>query len=115
MQIRPITSQPNHKGKVVFKPKADLEGTTYISNSTAKKIKEVVRLVSEKPYDIFISKNKYDGNFYDVAANTSFEEAQKIKEYTVKIHSDIFTESIVDAAKDAMDMYEKFISRSIKG
>ena len=45
----------------------------------------------------------------------NLESAKKVKEYTVKVQSSIMLESVVDAAKDAMDIYEKYISKVIKG
>ena len=115
MQIQPITNQPNVKGKVVFEPKTTYELTKDMPRALCRKFKDVATLVSGKPYDIFVSRNAQDPRFYDIAANKTLEEAQKVKEYTVKIQSDIMLASVVDAAKDAMEMYENFIAKSIKG
>lgn len=115
MQIQPVASQPNFEGKVVFEPGTTTQLTKYMPNQLWRKFKQVATLVAEKPYDIFISSNKQAVDFYDVAANKTFEDAQKIKEYTVKVESKAMAESIIEAAKEAMDMYEKYIAKGIKG
>ena len=115
MQVQKIKHQPNFTGKIVFEKETTTQLTRYASDPLWRKFKEVATLVSEKPYDIFISRNKQNFDFYDIAANKTFEEAQKVKEYTVKIQSSIMQASIVDAAKDAMEMYEKYISKKIRG
>jgi len=114
MKIQPITTQPNFNGKVVFETGTAKTIKTSAPNALYNKFKEISNLIQDKPYDLFISKNKQNPIFYNIAANKSFKEAQKVKEYTVKIQSDIFTESIVDAAKEAMNMYEEYIAKSIK-
>lgn len=115
MRIQPVTQQPNFKGRVVFERGTTAELTKFMPDSLLQKIKTVASIIQEKPYDMYISRNKQNSNFYNVAANKSFKEAEKIKEYTVKVRSDIFAESILDAAKEAMEMYEKYISKGIKG
>ena len=115
MQIQQVTNQPNFNGRVVFDPKTTYQLTKGMPEPLCKKIREVAVLVSEKPYDIFVSRNAQDPTFYDIAANKTFEEAQKVKEYTVKVQTSIMQASIVDAAKDAIEMYEKYISKSICG
>ena len=115
MQIQPIKIQPNFNGKVVLKPNNKTNLTADISNNVWRSVKEVANMVSNKPYNIYISKNKENSDFYNVAANKSYKNAQKIKEYTVKVKSNIIAESLVDAAKDAMEMYEKYIVRGAKG
>ena len=115
MKLQPVTNQPNFSGRVVFEPKTTYQLTKGMPREVCKKIREVADLVSEKPYDVFISGNAQDSNFYDIAANTSFTEAQKVKEYTVKIQRDTVLTSIVDAAREAMEMYETFIVKGIKG
>lgn len=114
MQIQPITNQPNFNGKFVFKERAE-KFNKYAPSQISKLFNDVTALVSEKPYDIFIWTNKNNPEFYNVAANKTFEKAQKIKEYTVKVHSNTLAESIVDATKEAIDMYEKYIAKGIKG
>ena len=113
MQIQPVTSQPNFNGKLVLKEKPE-NYNKYTSEQILKMFNDVTDIVSEKSYDIFVWNNKDKPEFYNVAANKSFEEAKKVKEYTVKVHSNAMVESIVDAAKDAVKMYEKYISKGIK-
>ena len=115
MQIQSVTNQPSFSGKVVFEPGTTAQLTKFMPEQVHKKLKEIATLVAEKPYDIFISKNAQDPSFYNIAANKSFKEAQKVKEYTVKIQSSILAASVIDAAKDAMEMYEKYIAKGIKG
>lgn len=115
MKLQPIANQPKFSGRVVFEPKTTYHLTKGMPEPVCKKIREVAALVSEKPYDIYISRNAQDSSFYNIAANKSFEEAQKVKEYTVKVQSDTMLTSIVDAAKEAMEMYEVFIAKSVKG
>jgi hypothetical protein len=115
MQIQPITNQPKFSGKVVFDNGVHSSMTYYLSPQISTKFKEIATMVKEKPYDVFIFKKEQDKDFYYVAANKSMEEAKKVKEYTVKVQSSIMLESVVDAAKDAMDIYEKYISKVIKG
>ena len=115
MQIQPITDEPKFRGKVVFYKGRNRGLTDSIQQQISKKFEEINVLVQDKPYDIFISQNKQNPDFYDVAANTSYKKARNIKEYTVKINTGIMPASIVDAAKDAMEMYEKYISKSVKG
>lgn len=114
MQIQPITNQPSFNGKVVYN-KGNGRETFYISRQLSIKFKEIANLVKDKDYDLFVFENKQNPEFYDVAANKTLEQAKAVKEYTVKVKTDIMPESIVDAAKEAMDMYEKFIAKGIKG
>ena len=113
MQIQPITNQPNFNGKFVFKERAE-KFNKYAPSQISKLFNDVTALVSEKPYDIFIWTNKNNPEFYNVAATKTFENAQKIKEYTVKVHSNSILESMTEAVKDAIEMYEKYISKNIK-
>ena len=115
MHIQPVASQSSYKGKLHLKTGVTSNIKNDMSRIMCSKFKEVATMVSEKPYDLFISQNMRNPEFFDIAANKSFEEAQKIKEYTVKVQSNIIATSIIDAAKDAMEMYEKYISRNIKG
>ena len=115
MQIQPITNQPKFNGKVIFENGTTNQLSNYMVGPLSQKFKEVATLVEKKPYDLFILKNKRNKDFFDVAANESLEKAKKVKEYTVSIQSSIMLASIVDAAKDAMNMYEKYISKSVKG
>jgi hypothetical protein len=113
MQIQPITQQPSFSGKLVI----DKGSRKYINEQMKDrqlipKFKEVAGMIMDKPYDLFIYEDKTNPGFYYVAANKTVEQAKEIKEYTVKIQSDIMTASIVDAAKDAIDMYEKFINKA---
>ncbi len=116
MQIQPVTNQPNFSGKIVFDRifiPEQLSGEFY--SKFDKKVQEAAKLISEKPYDIFVMKNEKNPVFYNIAANTTMENAKNVKEYTVKIHTDTILTSLVDAAKDAMEMYEKYIAKGIKG
>ena len=115
MRIQPIVNQPNYKGKVILGRGVASDINPKYLSSLWHKLDEVTDLVSEKPYDLFISKNKQNPEFCYVAANTSFDKAQNVKEYTVKIQTSILPISIVDAAKDAIEMYEKYIAKGIKG
>ena len=115
MQIQPVNYQPNFNGKVVFEKGITTNLEKYTSEPLMKKFKEVADLVTEKPYDVFIMKDLQNDEFYSVAANKSIEEAKNIKEYSVKIKSNAFVDSVVSAAQDAMDMYEKYILKHIKG
>ena len=114
MQIQPVTNQPNFNGKLIFKERAGIYNK-YSSEQISKIFNNINDIVSSKPYDIFVWSNKEKPDFYNVAANKSFEEAKRIKEYTVKVHSNAMIESLVDATKDAVKMYEKYISKGIKG
>ena len=110
MQIQPITHQPNFNGKLVIEKALTRE----VSGANLDKaIGEVKMLVADKPYDIFVTRNEKHPDFYDVAANKSLKEAKKVKEYTVKIQASIMPASFVDAAKDAVEMYEKYISKIV--
>ena len=112
MKTQKITQQPNFNGKLVL-----MRCKTYVKKDLPqmdKKLKEITNLIQDKPYDVYISKNKLNPDFYNISANTSYNEANRIKEYSVKVKSNVITESIVDAVKDAMDMYEKFIAKDIK-
>ena len=111
MHIQPITNQPKFNGKVVFEKGTTTNFVQDMRNPLWQKIKEIATIVESKPYDIFISKSKQTPDFYEVSANKTLEEAQKIKEYTVKVKSNAIVESIVDASKEAIDMYEKYIKK----
>ena len=113
MHIQPVTNQPNFSGKFVFKEKTE-NFNKYTSSQISKMFNDITALISEKSYDIFIWKNNNHSEFYNVAANKSFENAQKIKEYTVKVHSNTVVESLVEASKEAIDMYEKYILKNFK-
>ena len=116
MQINPITNQPNFSGKLVI-DRSVTNGVTKLlkEHQLIPRFKEIAGLVQNKPYDVFIYSAKENPDYYYVAANKTEQDAKAVKEYTVKIQSSILSASIVDAAKDAMDMYEQFISKSIKG
>ena len=113
MQIQPIANQPNFNGKFIFKEKAE-NLNRFTPDALWRNFNKVRALVSEKPYDIFIWENKDNTDFYNIAANKSFKEAEKVKEYTVKIKANALTESIVDAAEEAVRMYEKFIAKGVR-
>jgi hypothetical protein len=115
MQVQPITNQPNFSGKVVFEKGTMSNIDKYASEPLMKKFKEVATLVSEKPYDVFIMRDLQNDEFYNIAANKTITEAKNIKGYSVKIKSNAFADSIVSAAQDAMEMYEKYILKSVKG
>ena len=125
MRVQSVTSQPNFSGKLTGKGVMILKDSHWdvpegldksifieLPDNLLNKLRDMVK---EKPYDVFISKNKQDANFYNIAANKTFEEAEKIREYTVKVHSNAIKESIMDAINEAMKMYEKFIAKGIKG
>ena len=112
MHIQPVTNQPNYKGKLVIKAgKTSLVSDTLLES----KFKQITTMIQDKPYDLFLFQNKQNPDFYNVAANKSLKNAKQVKEYTVKVQKDIMPTSIIDAAKDAMNMYEKFIAKGIKG
>ena len=106
MYIQPITQQMGFNGKLV------------IEKDSKSKINEIIALnkldasiMKDKPYDLFMFKNKQNPDFYNIAANKSLKKAKAVKEYTVKIQSSIMAASIVDAAKDAIEMFENYISK----
>ncbi len=116
MHIQPITTnQPSYKGKVIFEKDIMQGFATLPTEYVNKTIQGATELVKDKKYNIYVSKNAQNPEFYYVAANKNIEQAKKIKEYTVKIQSGIALDSLITAVKDAMEMYEKYISKSIKG
>ena len=115
MQIQPITNQPNFNGKLVFEQGVTNGLTNVKYGQLLRKIKDVATIVSAKPYDIFVMKDSQSGDFYRMAANKSIEAAKNIKEYSVKVKSNAMVDSFVSAALDAIDMYEKYISKNLKG
>lgn len=116
MQVQPITNQPKFNGKLVIDNSVRSNVNELLKqHQLIPKFKEISCLVQDKPYDMFIFRNLENPDFYYIAANKTEQQAKEIKEYTVKVRSDIMLASIVDAAKDAIEMYEKFISKSIKG
>lgn len=115
MQIHPVTNQPNAKGKLVLEKNTALKLSQNAPVQLYKKFKNIADLVSEKPYNVYIMKNAGNDEFYNIAVNKSLEEAKTVKEYSVKVKSNAFTDSILDAVQDAIDMFEKYISKNIKG
>ena len=116
MQVQPISSQPKFNGKLVIDASVRKSVNELVKeHKLVPKFKEIASLVNNKPYDLFIYADKEKPEFYYVSANKSKHQAKTIKEYTVKIQSSIMESSIVDAANDAMEMYKKYISKSIKG
>ena len=115
MLIQPVDSQPNFNGKLVVDKGVFPVNKSAELYSMSAKFKEIASLVANKPYDVFISRSKENSEFFNIAANKTFAKAQEIKEYSVKIHSNTMLTSVVDAAKDAMEMYEKFIAKNFKG
>jgi hypothetical protein len=115
MLIQSVGNQTNFNGKLVLTKGTFPVNETAELYSMSTKFKEIASLVANKPYDVFISRNKDNPEFFDVAANKTLQEAQKIKEYSVKVRSNTMLASVVDATKDAMDMYEKFIAKNFKG
>ena len=114
MQIQPITNQPNYKGKLVFEKETTREIASNATEELTRQYKKISAMVKDKSYDIFISRNRQNPNFYNVSANKTLNEALKVKEYTVKVQVGAMPTSFVDAAKDAMEMYEKYIAKGIK-
>ena len=115
MQIQSFTNQPSYKGKLNYEKGTTTKLTKYTPGPLWRKFKDIASLVSAKPYNVFIMKNLQNDEFYNIAANKSLQEAKKIKEYSVKVKSNAMVDSIVSAAQDAMEMYEKFIAKNIKG
>ena len=116
MRIQPIINQQNFSGKLVIDNSARNDVTNLLKeHKLIPRFKEIAGLVQNKPYDLFLYTKKENPNYFFVAANKTEQQAKDIKEYTVKIQPSILPASIVDAAKDAMEMYEKYISKSIKG
>jgi len=116
MYIQPVTQQPNYKGKLVITKSKNIPAKSFINDKTLdSKFKEIATMLQDKSYDLFIFENKQNPDFYNIAANTSLRKAKKIKEYTVKIQTKVLQTSIVDATKEAMRMYEKYIARGTKG
>lgn len=115
MLIQPVDSQPNFNGKLVVDKGVFPVNKSAELYSMSAKFKEIASLVANKPYDVFISRSKENSEFFDVAANKTLQEAQNIKEYSVKVRSNTMLTSVVDAAKDAMDMYENFVVKCFKG
>ena len=116
MKIQPISHQPSFSGKLVIEKSANSPISKIITDDKlASKFKEIETLMREKSYNLYLFKNKQHSDFYNVAANKTLKKAKSIKEYTVKIQSGIMLDSLVDAAKDAINMYEKYISKGIKG
>ena len=110
MHIQPITNQPNFNGKLIIDKGIKKTVNKYITNKQLEpKFQEIAIIMQDKPYDLFVFPSKQNPDFYCVAANKTKKDAKNIKEYTVKIQSSIVLASIVDAAKDAIEMYEKFI------
>lgn len=115
MYIQPVTQRPNFKGKVVFCNEINNAKPLCTFAQIDKPFKQIANMIQDKPYDVFISRNKQNPDFFDVAANITIEDAKKTKGYTVKVQSDILASSVVDAAKDAIDMYEKYIAKGFRG
>ena len=113
MYIQPVGNQPNFSGKLVINVGAQKHFAK--EKLLDSKFKQIADLMQDKSYDMFIYKDKQNPDFYCVAANKNEKMAREIKEYTVRVQSDIMVASIIDAAKDAIEMYEKYISKSIKG
>lgn len=116
MQIQPITNQPKFNGKLVIdKSVQSSVNKIFKAQTIVPKFKQIASIVQNKPYDVYIYANNDNPKFFCVAANKTEKLAKSIKEYTVKIQPEIMAASIVDAAHDAIEMYEKYISKSIKG
>ena len=116
MQIQPVTNQPKFSGKLVIDSTIEPSINELMKKyKLGSKFKQIAKMVQNKPYDVFIYSKKETPNFYYVAANKTEEQAKEIKEYTVKIQPEILLASIVDATKDAMSMYEKYIAKGIRG
>ena len=116
MQIQPITNQPKFNGKlVVDKAVKSNINKLFKDSQITPQFEQINGMIKDKPYDVFVYADKKTPDFYFVAANKSQKHAKGIKEYTVKIQPEIMLASIVDAAKDAIEIYENFLSKSIKG
>ena len=115
MHIQPITSLPNFNGKLIVDKsvKSNLD-KLFKESQIVPQFEQINSLIQKKPYDVFIYADKKTPDFYYVAANKSQKQAKEIKEYTVKIQPEIMLASIVDAARDAIEIYENFLSKSIK-
>jgi len=115
MQTQPVTNQTNFNGRIIFEKGTTTELTKYTPDPIWRKYLEIAAMVKNKSYDIFIMKDKNNEGFYNISANKSIEDAKKVKEYSVRVKSDVIKDSIVNAAQDAIDMYEKFIAKNCKG
>ena len=112
MYIQPITQQTGFKGKLIIEQGTKSKINKIIAlNKLDSKFEEIASIMKDKPYDLFMFKNEQNPDFYNIAANKSLKKAKAVKEYTVKIQSSIMAASIVDAAKDAIEMYENYISK----
>ncbi len=112
MYIQPITQQMGFNGKLVIEKDSKSKINEVIAlNKLDSKFDEIASIMKDKPYDLFMFKNKQNPDFYNIAANKSLKKAKAVKEYTVKIQSSIMAASIVDAAKDAIEMFENYISK----
>ena len=112
MYIQPITQQTGFNGRFVIEKSSK---SRIKLDKLGSKFDEIAAIMKDKPYDLFMFKNEQNPDFYNIAANKSLKEAKTVKEYTVKIQSGVMADSIVDAAKDAVRMYEKYIAKGIKG
>ena len=115
MQIQPITQQPGFSGRLIIDKSSSYKVKKFIAlNKLDSKLDEIAAMMKDKQYDLFLFKNEQNPDFYNIAANKSLKDAKKVKEYTVKVQKGIMPTSIVDAAKDAMSMYEKYIAKGAK-
>ena len=62
-------------------------------------------MVKEKPYDIFISKNKNNPEFVNIDAGYSFENVKKGQQGKIKVRRDTL-EALPIAIKDAIECFE---------
>lgn len=114
MKINSVSNQ-NFNGRVVFINHVNIAGKTEnlrktLTSNLYDSIKEMEILIQDKPYDLFISRSKGLTEFYQVDANTKFENVLS-EDKSLRGRSSMVYEHRLDrfptAAAEAMRSFEQ--------
>ncbi len=116
METQSINSQPSFSGKLLFIEKqvkgniVSHEIQKYIPNLNDSDRAEAMRLIADKPYDIFIRKSDDVDGFYEVNANAKIENVLQKKQNHIAspvLLNGNNPDRLFSSVAEAMKKYEK--------
>ena len=108
MQIQPL-NQPNFKGNVYFISNYSNRALPALQTAFEKEMPKLNKMIQNKNYNLYITQNKNNMNFFNIDANTSIEEVRKTPQGRVKIFKDAIS-AATEAAQDAIDLFEEHLA-----
>ena len=106
MQIQPISNKTNFRGKVFCLSNGGLTNSTFIESRLEKQLPKLEKLVKDKPFNLYITPNLMKNILFNVTPAKSFEPILNGERYRIN-EPYKNSDGIIDAAKEAIDIYEK--------